>query len=280
MSPVTRETTSTEADEPAPSSAPESISGPGGEPAGAARPSRRDQIRQMTVDDIKAAAREQLTQQNAGNVSLRAVAREVGLAPSAIYRYFESQTALVAAVAVDAYHSASEVLVDARAKTLEQSTYAQFQALFQAFRQWALSNRAEFTLIFATDQSELLEGPSLMTSAPLHKFFSTPLRVYFDGVASGQLDSSRSTVQVDARLTPEMEEVRELVLGVTGQRLSNTQVAGLLSAWASVQGFVTLEVFGQLGWFLEDGDEFFVAHVDGVLRGLGVISPEAPTHRG
>jgi AcrR family transcriptional regulator len=245
----------------------------------AARATRRDQIRQMTVDDIKTAAREQLTQQSAGNVSLRAVAREVGLAPTAISRYFDSQTALVAAVAVDAYHGASRVLVAARKQALERSAFEQFRAMFAAYRQWALSNRAEFTLIFATDQSELLDGPSLMTSAPLHEFFATPLQAYCDAVAAGQVDPTRSAVSVEAQLTAEMEEVRELIRERTGQLLSRSQIASLLSAWAGVQGFVTLEVFGQLGWFLGDREEFFAAHVDGVLDGLGLVNPEVRTPR-
>jgi AcrR family transcriptional regulator len=248
--------------------------------AGAARSSRRDQIRQMTVDDIKAAAREQLTQQSAGTVSLRAVAREVGLAPSAIYRYFESQTALVAAVAVDAYHSASQTLVAARDRTEGRSAHEQFTAMFAAYREWALGNRAEFTLVFATDQTELLDGPSLMTSTPLHEFFLTPLQAYFDAVSSGQVDDSRVGVTTGARLTPEMEEVRVMIRERTGQELSHAQIASLLSAWAGIQGFVTLEVFGQLGWFLDDRDDFFAAHVEVVLRNLGLLTPVELAHRG
>lgn len=253
---------------------------PASEAAVAGRATRRDQIRQMTVDDIKTAAREQLTQQSAGNVSLRAVAREVGLAPSAIYRYFDSQTALVAAVAVDAYHGASRALVAARKQSLERSGYEQFRAMFAAYRQWALTNRAEFTLIFATDQTELLDGPSLTTSAPLHEFFATPLQAYCDAIAAGQVDATRVAVSVEARLTAEMEEVRGLIQERTGQLLSRGQIASLLSAWAAVQGFVTLEVFGQLGWFLGDREEFFAAHVDGVLAGLGLVNPEGPAPRG
>lgn len=238
-----------------------------------ARPSRREQIRQMTVDDIKAAARDQLTQQNAGNVSLRAVAREVGLAPSAIYRYFDSQTALVAAVAVDAYHSASQALHAAWKSSSTLTAYEQFEAVFKAYRDWALANRAEFTLIFATDQSMLLDGPSLVTSLPLHEFFATPLQMYVDGVTAGQVDATKVETQVEAQLTPEMEEVRRLLEERTGQFLTNQQVAVLLSAWASVQGFVTLELFGQLGWFVADHDALFGAHVHGVLAGLGLLSP-------
>ena len=53
-----------------------------------------------------------------------------------------------------------------------------------------------------------------------------------------------------------------------------------MSAWAGVQGFVTLEVFGQLGWFLDGTDDFFAAHVETVLRNLGLLTPEEPAHRG
>ncbi|MFA6300273.1 MAG: TetR/AcrR family transcriptional regulator [Nocardioides sp.] len=230
----------------------------------------------MTVEDIKAAAHEQLTQQSAGNVSLRAVAREVGLAPSAIYRYFESQTALVAAVAVDAYHSASQALGAARQRTRSCPARDQLEAVFTAYRRWALDNPAEFKLIFATDQSLLTVGPGGLPSATLHEFFATPVQIFVEGIANGQVDTGRAVLQLEARLTPEMEEVRATLLGLGDRSLSDHQIAVLLSAWCSVQGFVALEVFGQLGWFVVNPDELFAAHVRGVLSAAGMLTPEDP----
>lgn len=247
-----------------------------GDSPSSARPTRREQIRQMTVEDIKAAAREQLTQQSAGNVSLRAVAREVGLAPSAIYRYFESQTALVAAVAVDAFHSASQALGAARQRTQACPARHQLEAVFAAYRQWALDNRAEFNLIFATDQSMLEVGPGRLPSAALHEFFAVPVQIFVEGLAAGQVDTDRAVLQLDARLTPEMEEVRATLLGLSERSLTDHQIAVLLSAWCSVQGFVALEVFGQLGWFVANPDELFAAHLRGVLDAAGMLTPEEP----
>jgi hypothetical protein len=152
----------------------------------------------------------------------------------------------------------------------------QLEAVFAAYRTWALENPAEFKLIFATDQSLLAVGPGGLPSAALHEFFATPVQIFVEGLANGQVDTGRAVLRPEARLTAEMEEVRATLLGLSDRSLSDHQIAVLLSTWCSVQGFVTLEIFGQLGWFVDNSDELFAAHVRGVLSAAGVVTPEEP----
>src|SRR3954452_15064619 len=63
----------------------------------------RERVRAEMTDEIKAAARRQLAQHGADALSLRAVARDVGLVSSAVYRYFPSRDDLLTALIIDAY---------------------------------------------------------------------------------------------------------------------------------------------------------------------------------
>lgn len=56
---------------------------------------------------IKEAARRQLAAEGAAKLSLRAAARELGMASSALYRYFPSRDELLTALIIDAYDSSA-----------------------------------------------------------------------------------------------------------------------------------------------------------------------------
>src|SRR6266516_3230084 len=75
---------------------------------------RRARQRQATVAEIKALARRQLAEHGTGAVNLRAIAREMGTASSALYRYFASHDELVGALCADAYDAVAAALAAAR----------------------------------------------------------------------------------------------------------------------------------------------------------------------
>ena len=70
--------------------------------------SARERVRDAVRGEIIVAARVQLGTEGAGALSLRAVARELGMASSAVYRYFKSRDELLTALIVEAYDAHSE----------------------------------------------------------------------------------------------------------------------------------------------------------------------------
>ena len=63
----------------------------------------RDRVRAELTAEITAVARRQLAEVGAAGLSLRAVAREVGMASSAVYRYFASRDELLTRLITDGY---------------------------------------------------------------------------------------------------------------------------------------------------------------------------------
>lgn len=230
---------------------------------------RRERLRREVLEEIKRSARELLVPHTTGELSLRAVARDVGIAPSGIYRYFASRQDLVAAVAADAYASAAGALEASLERTVEAPCAVQALALAHAHRRWCLEHRAEFSLIFGT-QAGTGDSWAVLEAEQLHSFFRTPLRHFARGVRDGGVDTGRATLPTGSPLAADLalaSAEHETVLDVR-------QVAVLVSGWASIHGFVSLEVYGPLSWLFADVDDAFDQHARGVLAAMGYLGLE------
>ncbi|GAA1230902.1 TetR/AcrR family transcriptional regulator [Kitasatospora nipponensis] len=113
-----------------------------------ARPSRREQRREQTLQEIKALAMEQIAGGGPDAVSLNGIARSMAMSPAAVYRYFDNRDALLADLVVEVYDSLADALEAAArgAGTPEQ----RLAAVAHASRSWALEHPNPYRLIFQT----------------------------------------------------------------------------------------------------------------------------------
>src|SRR5256885_15243076 len=103
-------------------------------------PTLRARRRAAATEEIKALARRQLAEHGPGGISLRAIARDMGTAPSALYRYFPSQSDLISALCADAYDSLATALASARDARPPGDHAGRWLALCHAFRRWPLDH--------------------------------------------------------------------------------------------------------------------------------------------
>ncbi len=116
---------------------------------------RRAQRRQATYDEMMGRARSALDEGRP--LSLRAIAAEMGLTASALYRYVDSHAALQAALADTVWADLLEALEEAA--RAESDVGAGLVAAMVAFRQWALDRPHEFRLLCsAHDETHLDSG--------------------------------------------------------------------------------------------------------------------------
>ncbi len=122
--------------------------------SGAARTARsaRERVREEMTAEILAVAREHLAKEGAAALSLRSVARDLELAPSALYRYFDGRDALLSALIMTAYESLATEAERAadRAERSGGSDAERWLAAPRAMRRWALARPHEWGLIFGT----------------------------------------------------------------------------------------------------------------------------------
>jgi AcrR family transcriptional regulator len=198
-----------------------------------------------------------------GELSLRAVARDVGVAPSALYRYFGSRQDLVSAVARDAYNSAGNVMVETMSRNLELPPAQRALEVFATYRHWAMSNQPEFSLIFGTSLAELTPG-EIESIEAMASFCAGPIDLYRAALDSGEIDEVAVTFKGDPGLVALAPKNAALIAPLTPE-----QVGVVISAWINITGFISFEIHGQLGWMLADTAATFHQHSLSVLRGMG-----------
>jgi AcrR family transcriptional regulator len=116
--------------------------------AGAPR-TARERARAELTREIKEEARRQLASVGANGLSLRAVARELGMVSSALYRYYPSRDDLLTALIIDAYNDIGEAAERAVAATAGPSL-PRWLAACHAVRDWAVSRPHEYALIYGS----------------------------------------------------------------------------------------------------------------------------------
>jgi AcrR family transcriptional regulator len=225
---------------------------------------RRTRQRQETVAEIMDLARRQLAAHGAGGVNLRAIAREMGTASSALFRYFPSHSDLISALLADAYAALADTL-DAALDTRPAGDHAgRWSALCAAYRRWSLDNPADFALIHGTPVPGY-QAPPQVAGPAAGRIIETALSVYAAAVQAGAADPARSVIPPDLQTGP-------LWASLLGERAHGHQprLAGIiLTAWASVIGYLSAEIFGSLTHLVADTDRLYCAHIRAVMLAIG-----------
>jgi AcrR family transcriptional regulator len=215
-------------------------------------PSRRERLRTATVSDIKNGARRLLVAGGLDAVSLRAIARDMGMTAPAIYRYFPSLEALVAGLAADLYDELRETVETAR-DAAGPDPLGQLLAMARAFRRWGVGNRAEFTLIFGNPVPGLEEfsdacGDEDHPGARLGAVFVRPLVALAERTGLRTPPHDFLERHLGDRLGPLRHSQGDLTLEVA---------YAFLSGWTRIYGLIAMEVFDHLRWAVTDPEALF-----------------------
>jgi AcrR family transcriptional regulator len=255
----------------------------------------RARVRAEMTAEIKATARRHLETDGA-NLSLRAVARDMGMVSSAVYRYFASRDELLTALIVDAYNALGETVEAADAAVADRSQLRQrWMATARAVREWALAHQAEYALLFGSPVPGYAAPDDTIAAAA-----RTPvvlLRILADGAAAGTL--AVPAEPPEAPEPPESPSLRAagsaggtaafLIAGRAAARLTDavradlerarggvaveapdaTMLAGI-AAWTQLFGMVSFELFGQFNRVIESRPEFFDQQAELMADVIGV----------
>jgi AcrR family transcriptional regulator len=152
---------------------------------GSAFRTARDRARLELTEEIKTVGRRHLAEHGASGLSLRAVAREVGMVSSAVYRYFPSRDDLLTALIIDAYDAVGECAEDADATARDRGVDARWLSMCEAVRTWALANAHEYSLIYGSPVPGYAAPEA--TVGPASRVPLVLLRLLVDGVAAGEV---------------------------------------------------------------------------------------------
>jgi AcrR family transcriptional regulator len=211
----------------------------------------------MTAE-IKAVARKHLETDGA-NLSLRAVARDMDMVSSALYRYFGSRDELLTALILDAYNELGGIVEAADAAVRDRGDLrARWLAVARAIRGWALSEPAEYALLYGSPVPGYQAPADTIVAAT--RTPATMLRILADGFAAGALaDSARAGpgAQAAARLTDPVRADLGRARADIAPGVPDSLMLTALAGWTQLFGIVSFELFGQFNNVVEARAEFF-----------------------
>ncbi|MFJ8185480.1 TetR/AcrR family transcriptional regulator [Streptomyces sp. NPDC096105] len=215
---------------------------------------------------IKEEARRRLAGQGAAELSLRAVARTLGMASSAIYRYFPSRDDLLTALIVDAYDSLGEAAETAAEASADAAPGERWTAVCEAVRGWALAHPHEYALIYGSPVPGYA-APATTVPAASRVGFAL-IGVVRDAHRAGELDVRALPADLEAEAA---RMVSDFVPG-----LPPAAAPACVAVWAQLLGLIGFEVFGQFTGVVEERDAFFRHTVGGLARTVGLRPADAP----
>jgi len=233
--------------------------------AQARTPARRERLRTATTQEILQTARRLLIEHGIAAMSLRAIAREMGMTAPALYRYFGSLDELahhvVAGICTELageIESAVRAAVAAdgdAASALEPAvrpTAIGLIAACRAFRSWAIGHPAEFGLLFGTPLPGLdLPAPDPLTDSGV-SLGAVFLRLITDLWRIKAFDVPADDA-IDPALRSQLSRYRERL----GSDLPIGVLQTFLRCWVLLYGTVSLEAFGHLKFALDDPAPMF-----------------------
>jgi AcrR family transcriptional regulator len=222
----------------------------------------RARVRAEMIDEIKQSARRHLAVDGA-NLSLRAVARDLGMVSSALYRYFPSRDDLLTALIIDAYDALGEAVERADAAVARDDLRGRWFAASHAVRDWALTNPHEYALIYGSPVPGY-QAPR-DTVGPATRPTMVLAGILADGVASGAL-----RVDPDHRLP---DAVHADIAAFADQSFPGAATAVLsrgMTAWIQLFGFVSFELFGRFDNVIRDRAAYFDHQLDEMAAHIGI----------
>jgi AcrR family transcriptional regulator len=223
----------------------------------------RARIRAEMTEEIKQTARRHLAEQGAPNLSLRAVARDLGMASSAVYRYVASRDELLTMLILDAYNALGEAVETAEGAIPRSDLTGRFTTACHAVRTWALAHPHEYALTYGSPVPGYVAPQD--TVGPASRVPLVLGQILVDGVGAGVIRPLPGDW-----LNPATDREMARLAAVTAPGISNTVMARGMIAWTEVFGAVSFEVFGRLINVIDDREAWFDHQVQAMSRLVGL----------
>jgi AcrR family transcriptional regulator len=231
-------------------------------------PTPRERAREQTLADITRLGREQLATVGAADLSLRLIARDLGVVSSAVYRYVKSRDDLLTLLVVDAYDEVGD-RVDAAIRKRRVGDHAgRWRAAGHAVRDWALREPARYALIYGSPVPDY-RAPAERTTGPGTRVVVALSEIVAAAWLDGSVTPAPHPVSMPRALSADFARIREEI----GIDLPDDVLARAMLAWTSLFGAVSFEVFGQYGpGTLTTPKQLFDHHLDRLVEMVGLTS--------
>jgi AcrR family transcriptional regulator len=234
----------------------------------AAHVTARQRAREQITAEILESARRQLAEHGASALSLRSIARDLGMVSSAVYRYFASRDELLTQLIIEAYDSLGESTEADVAATAGRPAAERWTSAAATIRRWACRHPHQYLLVYGSpvpgyDAPPTTVGPGTRATRAL-------LSIVGDAQTAGELAPPPDDVDVPADLAADLEHLGELV----ALPVPPATMVAIIAAWTQLFGLVSFELTSQTRGLVEQHEELFLATARLGARQIG-LSPRA-----
>lgn len=221
----------------------------------------RERARAELTREIKAEARRQLAVSGADGLSLRAVSRALGMASSALYRYFASRDDLLTALIIDAYDAIGAEVEKAVAAAPPASSpggaRTRWLAACRAVRSWARANPHEYALLYGSPVPGYRAPEE--TIPPAARVPAALISIMRDAAAAGLLTAppEPGAPPEEGALPEGLAAQAEVARAAIGSDVPLGVLARGVIAWTQLFGMVSFELFGQFANTFDPADHLF-----------------------
>ncbi len=248
----------------------------------------RQRARAEITAEILQAGRRHLATDGAAGLSLRAIARELGMASSAVYRYVASRDDLLTRLIIDAYNSLGAAAEEAEAKRARDDLAGRWAAVCQTVRSWALRNPNEYALVYGSPVPGYVAPAD--TIGPASRVSNLLVQIMLDATDRGAANGGAANGgaanggHADHKAADDTAASDGAVAGwqaalaplraALPRPVPDSVVQASLMAWVGLFGIVSFELFGQFTNVIAEGpgdrDAFFARCVTGWADQLGI----------
>lgn len=225
---------------------------------------RRERQRAATVEEIKEVARRLMREQGTVDVRFTDIAKEMGMTPPALYRYFADRDALLTELIAEAYRELGREVAEARERRGPDDIWGRWIAVGTAYRNWARRESEQFALILGMPVPGYVapeDGPTTVAARDA----MTQLSLLF--IRAAELGVLREPLVRD--VSDEMAACAAEKHPELGGLVPPESFQAMIQAWATLHGITCLDAYGQFDWM---GDEAREALFVSTLRMAAVAA--------
>jgi AcrR family transcriptional regulator len=209
---------------------------------------------------ILSAASKRVAEDGANDLSLRAVARDVGMVSSAVYRYFASRDELLTALIIEAYDSLGDHVEEHVESTRLHPAGERWVEAAMAIRSWALGHPNDYALLYGTPIPGYAAPDD--TVAPGTRVSSALVSIV--------READRVDPIADRPIEPSLSESFAALRAELDLDVDDTTTLAIITAWSQLFGLLTFELFGQTRNFVSDDEALFRAAAAAMAASIGL----------
>lgn len=223
------------------------------------------QLYDEMLEAIKTLARAQMSQEGTASLSLRGIARDLGVTAPALYRYFPSREDLITALIVDGFTALAQTLEAADADHECADYRGRLADLCRAYRRFALERPVDFQLIYGNPIPGYV-APKEVTVPAVVQVFTVFSIVFIEAFNAGMLQPLPQE-----RLQPTVVEGISQIIARNQVPTNVPVMYGVFAAWTKIHGVVMLELFHHLEQTVGDTALFFENELALLMDQLGFL---------